>query len=118
LLEAKVTGEKNGWPDGLRANGRDRDDCACACDASPLRSSIMAFGDRSREARESLGWTQLELARRSGLSPSVVSMVESGKRSPTLDTASKIARALGSSLDELVSDWDRELVRDEPSEVE
>ena len=51
--------------------------------------------NRIREIREVLGITQADLARRSGLDKPTISNIEAGKRSPQLDTATKIARGLG-----------------------
>ena len=43
------------------------------------------FGTRLREAREKNGWTQAELALRTGLRPSAISHFEVGRRSPSTE---------------------------------
>lgn len=59
---------------------------------------------RVREARESKGWTQDDLARAAGVRPMTISRIERGaiKESPGLDVMRGIARACGVSLDWLV----------------
>ena len=49
-------------------------------------------------ARRAGGLTQAQLAERMGVKQSVVSAVESGRRSPRLETLSEAARALGCEL--------------------
>ncbi|HET8702227.1 MULTISPECIES: helix-turn-helix transcriptional regulator [Castellaniella] len=56
------------------------------------------FGQWVRARRLARGWTGQQLARRAGLSQSCISMIELGVRCPTLDTATRIARALGADL--------------------
>ena len=52
---------------------------------------------------DSLGMSQSELARRMGTGRQTVnSIIKSGRRGPTLDTAIAIAEALGVPLQELV----------------
>ena len=53
------------------------------------------------QLRESIGWSQSELARRAGITSSAICQLEKGDRSPTLDVAIKIVKALKVSLDEL-----------------
>lgn len=59
--------------------------------ASPDRSR---FGQRVRELRLAKGWTQEELAERTGLHPTYIGGVERGERNLGLDNLLKIARAL------------------------
>ncbi|MFN8608837.1 MAG: helix-turn-helix transcriptional regulator [Vulcanimicrobiota bacterium] len=54
---------------------------------------------RMRVAR---GLKQVELARKLGVSRSTVCCWESGERTPSLDQATRLAQALGCTLDELV----------------
>ncbi len=49
-------------------------------------------------AREEAGLTQTELAHRLGVSPGVISRLESGQVSPRIDTLAKAATALGYEL--------------------
>lgn len=46
-------------------------------------------------ARHAAGLTQTELARRSGTAQAVISRIECGAVSPSLDTLTKIAKGLG-----------------------
>lgn len=57
---------------------------------------------RIRGLRLALGWSLDDLASRCFMSPSTVSRIETGHRRISLDQLSAIARALGSTLDELV----------------
>ena len=61
------------------------------------------FGNRVRSLMDEKGLSQAELARRSGTSRSVINTLIKGERNPSLLTALTISRALGSSLDQLVS---------------
>jgi transcriptional regulator with XRE-family HTH domain len=57
---------------------------------------------RIRGLRVARGWSLDELAARCYLSPSTLSRIETGHRRISLDQLSSIARALGSTLDQLV----------------
>jgi len=57
-----------------------------------------------REWREEAGYTLIELAERSGVAPSTIQKVESFQMVPTVAVMLKIARGLGRSAAELVSD--------------
>ncbi|MBU2670700.1 XRE family transcriptional regulator [Actinoplanes bogorensis] len=57
---------------------------------------------RIRGLRVARGWSLDELATRSLLSPSTLSRLETGHRRIALDQLTAIARALGTTLDELV----------------
>lgn len=48
-----------------------------------------------------MGVKQTWLAERAGVSPTTLSMIVNGKTLPTLRTAQKIARALGTTVDAL-----------------
>ncbi|WP_405687581.1 helix-turn-helix transcriptional regulator [Streptomyces sp. NBC_01387] len=54
-----------------------------------------AFGDRLRRLREERGWTQDDLADRTGYSPSHISGVETGARNPTAKFTASADKALG-----------------------
>jgi transcriptional regulator with XRE-family HTH domain len=58
--------------------------------------------ERIRGLRVSLGWSLDDLAGRCYLSPSTLSRIETGHRRISLDQLSSIARALGTSIDQLV----------------
>lgn len=57
-------------------------------------ANFTGLGDKIKDAREFLGWSQSELARRTGLCRSLITMIESGERYPSI-------RALNTLLDEL-----------------
>jgi transcriptional regulator with XRE-family HTH domain len=61
---------------------------------------------RIRGLRVALGWSLDELAARSYLSPSTLSRIETGHRRIALDQLTPIARALGTTLDQLVESAD------------
>jgi len=56
----------------------------------------MTYGEYVREARLKRGWTQQELAVRSGRRESDISKIETGAtQSPTFETVAKLAVAFG-----------------------
>jgi len=61
---------------------------------------------RIRGLRAARGWSLDELAARCYLSPSTLSRIETGHRRIALDQLAPIARALGTSLDQLVDSAD------------
>lgn len=62
------------------------------------------LGDRIRERREELGWTQDDLAGRAGLSKGFLSDVENSKRGIGADKLFDLARVLSLSLDFLMGE--------------
>ena len=54
-------------------------------------------GDNCAKLRKERGWTQEELAERSGLTQQYLSDLERGKRNPTIVTIHELAIALGVS---------------------
>lgn len=65
------------------------------------------FGRALAVCREAAGLTQKDMAERAGLSASHVSMLESGKRDPSMQTIADLSKALGISaviLSALASD--------------
>lgn len=70
-----------------------------------------AFGVVVRRRRYELDLSQEALAERAALSPVYVGFIERNVRSPTIDTAEKIANALGITLAKLIeeaeSEWRR-----------
>ena len=60
------------------------------------------MGDRLREARQARGLSLRALAERLGVSPSLISQVETGRAKPSVSTLYAIASELGISLDELL----------------
>jgi ribosome-binding protein aMBF1 (putative translation factor) len=62
------------------------------------------FGCLLRTEREKRGMSQIELQRTSGIHFSMISHIERGKRIPTLDVLSKLAKGLGITPGELLND--------------
>lgn len=62
------------------------------------------FGSAVRVRRIAAGLSQEELAERSGLHPTYISMVERGVRNPTLDAAARMAKALKVSFHKLIEE--------------
>jgi transcriptional regulator with XRE-family HTH domain len=80
-----------------------------------LEGFIMSLAEHLKRARENKGWSQRELGRQAGVRYASISELENGIRtSMSTDTAKKLARALGVSIDYLVGTWER----DEESELE
>ncbi len=59
-------------------------------------------GDKVRALRKERGWLQQDLAERARVSMQTVSNLETGRHVPELATLSKIAKALGVPLSELL----------------
>jgi transcriptional regulator with XRE-family HTH domain len=67
----------------------------------------MALAQRIRQRRAQLGLSQSALARHTGIPQSRLSEFEHGsKTGMTLETAKRLARALGVSIDYLAGTWD------------
>lgn len=64
------------------------------------------FGDAIKNRLEAEGLSQRELARRTGVSQTTISMIIAGKQMPNLEFALEIARALKISIDSLLTDED------------
>jgi transcriptional regulator with XRE-family HTH domain len=62
------------------------------------------FARRVKEMRAKRGWSQDELAARSGLHRSYVGIIERCEKSATLDTVERIAKAFGVKAGELFED--------------
>src|SRR5262249_29523225 len=65
--------------------------------------AMPTVGERIKTRRAELGWTQDQLAEKAGISKSFVSDVENGKRSIGAETLLDVGRALGVSLDFLMT---------------
>lgn len=63
-------------------------------------------GERILERRKQLGWTQDELGRKAGISKGFLSNLENSKRSVGAEKLYDLARALGVSLDHLMTGSD------------
>lgn len=69
----------------------------------------MSMGERIKKHRQALGMSQQELAARVGLRRPTISEFESGRRtSMTTDTAKRLARTLGVSVDYLIGTFEDE----------
>lgn len=64
---------------------------------------MSGVGERIKNRRLELGWTQDQLSQKAGISKSFLSDLENGKRSVGADNLLDIARALGVSLDLLMT---------------
>ncbi len=67
-----------------------------------LKQELDGIGDRLRLERTKAGISQRELARRLGLSPSLISQIESGLSKPSVGTLYAIVTELGLSLDRMI----------------
>ncbi|ACL77605.1 helix-turn-helix domain-containing protein [Ruminiclostridium cellulolyticum] len=56
-----------------------------------------------KQARESKNLTQSELASRTGISQQHISMIENGERIGSVETLRELAKALDTSVDQLLS---------------
>ena len=75
----------------------------------------MTMGERIKRRRQELRMSQAELADTTGLRRATISELESGKQpGMSIDTARKIARALGVSIDYIADTWGQ----DTDSEIE
>jgi transcriptional regulator with XRE-family HTH domain len=66
-----------------------------------MAGELEDIGTKLREERDRVGISQRELARRVGLSPSMISQIESGMSKPSVSTLYGIVTELGVSLDDL-----------------
>src|SRR6266851_1919630 len=64
-------------------------------------TSVMASGEVLRRAREARGLTQLDLARRAGISRQALGAIEAGTYQPGVAVAIALARELGDSVESL-----------------
>ena len=81
---------------------------ATAFEATGSAPEYPGMGEHLRSARHAHGLNLRELASRLGVSPSLISQVETGKARPSVSTLYAIASELGVSLDELLfNDPDR-----------
>ncbi|HEX2420593.1 MAG TPA: helix-turn-helix transcriptional regulator, partial [Acidimicrobiia bacterium] len=76
--------------------------------AADLYQKLEGIGDRLREERTRAGISQRELARRLGLSASLISQLESGQSKPSVGTLYAIVTELNLSLDRVIRGDDYE----------
>lgn len=60
------------------------------------------FGVRLREARRTAGMTQGQVAKAAFMSQVDISRIESGRRNLTIETMSRLAMVVGTTLDDLL----------------
>ncbi len=65
------------------------------------------FGELVRRLRQERGYSQEEFSFRVGLHQTYVSSVERGERNVTIQTADRIAKALGTTLADLFAQLER-----------
>lgn len=68
------------------------------------QDSLSRLGQRLRDRRQALGWTQEELATHAGIDRSYIGGVERGRRNLTFTMLCQIAHALGSDVADLTRD--------------
>lgn len=69
--------------------------------SKPAIALNRTFGPNLKRCRETAGLTQEDLAHRSGLHPTYISLLERGKRNPGYGITVKLIGALGIEPDEL-----------------
>jgi transcriptional regulator with XRE-family HTH domain len=67
-----------------------------------VQATLVRFGQNVRSARVAKGWTQEELAYRSGLASVQISRIERGKREVRITTLLRLVKALEVSASELL----------------
>lgn len=72
-------------------------------------SELMLFGERLLQVRKKRKVSQDELAKKLGVHAPVIGRYERGEVKPSIETAAKMAEALGVSLDYLTGLSDQEL---------
>ena len=68
----------------------------------------MKWGEKLQELRRSKGWTQAELATRTGISQPTIADYERGNKQPTLPRLQALASAFEVGLDTFILDGDAE----------
>ncbi|MEU6310676.1 helix-turn-helix transcriptional regulator [Streptomyces sp. NPDC047014] len=66
-----------------------------------VAQTLAAIGPRLRGVRERRGVTLVDISRATGISPSTLSRIETGRRKPTLEVVLQLAKEYGVALDEL-----------------
>jgi transcriptional regulator with XRE-family HTH domain len=68
--------------------------------------TTVRFGQRLRELRQATGQSQLNWAAEHGFDRTFVGYLETGRRSPTVATLARLAKAHGLTISELVEGID------------
>lgn len=66
------------------------------------RYAYVGFGERVRERRKALGWSQETLAEKAGLDRTYIGRCEAGKQNATLKTIYSLAEVLGVEATDLL----------------
>ena len=69
-------------------------------------AQLQQLGERVRQLREQRGWSQESFAHEGGLGRSFAGAIERGEKDVRLSTLTKLARALGVSLSQLLKGID------------
>jgi len=72
-----------------------------ATNGGQMTELLENIGHNIRRLRDEKGWNQTELGFRADTSPSIISLIENGKRNPSTATLAKIAGALGVEVADL-----------------
>src|SRR6478609_2316976 len=80
---------------------------ASRLDQSPALPGHSQIGERLREARQSQGLTARDVARRVGVSPSLISQIERDKVNPSVSTLWGLVTVLGLTMSDLFSEVER-----------
>jgi transcriptional regulator with XRE-family HTH domain len=72
-----------------------------------LKTANSSFGEKLRRVREQKRLTLKELSQRAGVSESLISQIETGRVSPSIDTLLSLAGCLEVDLEYLFSDYKR-----------
>ena len=70
-------------------------------------SNELPFGAALRRVRLASGMTQEQLGLEAGVQRNFISLIELGQNVPTINTISKLARALGLKASELVAEAEK-----------
>jgi len=74
-----------------------------------MQQILLALGRRLRELRAEQGFSQEAFADHCGLHRTAMSLIERGKRVPSLRTLATLSQGFGISLSELLEDVDKGL---------
>jgi transcriptional regulator with XRE-family HTH domain len=83
-----------------------------------MAGELEDIGTRLREERDRVGISQRELARRIGLSASMISQIESGQSKPSVSTLYAIVTELGVSVDDIFRGHEADAVSDSAPDQE
>ena len=75
---------------------------------SKSASNPKCISNKIKQLRGECNWSQSELAKQAGITPSAISMIESGQRIPSLVVIRKISEALKVSVSELTGESTQE----------